>query len=284
MNRRAISIALAVVLGIVGTIVLVRYVQSARDDAAEPEPTSEILVVTGSLRQGASLEEVRASVTSTQIPDVLVADGALDTLDDLDPELVVAFPLEPGEQLLRGRLALPDELVSVDLPAGLQELTVSLDPERAVGGQIEPGSTVGVVISFEPFELSASGTPAADPAASEVPAAPEVTVPNRTPNTTHLTLNGILVTSVQLSRDDAERTTQVGTTDDSGDEPVIAADVSEAPGNRLLVTVAVSAPEVEQIVFAAEFGRIWLTGQNAQTDETGSRVLTLGQVYVEVPR
>ena len=48
--------------------------------------------------------------------------------------------------------------------------------------------------------------------------------------------------------------------------------------------MAVNAPEVEQIVFAAEFGRIWLTGQNANTDDDGSRILTLDQVYVQVPR
>lgn len=276
MKRRLFGIALALVLGIAGTIILVRYVQSARDDAAEPEARTAVLVVSGSLPQGASLDEVEANVTATDVPDDLVADGALQSLDGLDPALVTAIELQPGEQLLRDRLAPPDALVSVEVPDGLQELTISLDPERSVGGRLEPGSTVGVVLSFDPFELAASGTPGAEPDA------PDVTLPTRTPNTTHLTLNGIVVTSVQFSRDDAERTTETQT--DDGDEPEVAADVSEAPGDQLLVTLAVSAPEVEQIVFAAEFGRIWLTAQNADTDDTGSRILTLDQVYVEVPR
>ena len=58
MNRRIVGIVLAVVLGVVGTIVLVRYVQSARDDAAEPEPTATVLVVSGDVPQGATLDEV----------------------------------------------------------------------------------------------------------------------------------------------------------------------------------------------------------------------------------
>ena len=93
-----------------------------------------------------------------------------------------------------------------------------------------------------------------------------------TPNTTKLTLNSILVTSLQLSRDDAERTTETRTSDDDGDgdEPVIAADINEAPRDQLLVTLAVSAPEVEQIVFAAEFGRIWLTARTP-TPTTAAR-------------
>ena len=49
MNRRIVGIALAVLLGAVGTFVLANYVQSARDEAAEPEPTATVLVVTGEL-------------------------------------------------------------------------------------------------------------------------------------------------------------------------------------------------------------------------------------------
>jgi pilus assembly protein CpaB len=279
MNRRLIGIAVALVLGIVGTIILVNYVQSARDDAAEPEPTTSVLVVSGTIRQGATLEDIRAGVTLTDVPDGLLAEGVLKSLDGLDSTLIAGVELQPGEQLLRSRLVLPEELVSVDVPAGLQELTIALSPERVVGGQIEAGSTVGVVMSFDPFELATSGAPTADAES------PDADLPTRTPNTTKLTLNGILVTSLQLSRNDAERTTETRTSDDGdGDQPVIAADINEAPGDQLLVTLAVSAPEVEQIVFAAEFGRIWLTGQNAATDDSGSRVLTLDQVYVGIPR
>jgi pilus assembly protein CpaB len=287
MNRRIVGIALAVLLGAVGTFVLANYVQSARDEAAEPEPTTDVLVVTGEVAQGASLAEVDGNVEVVQVPERLVADGALDDLDGLDPELVVDVALNPGEQLLRSRLVAPDELVSVDVPAGLQELTIALDPERAVGGQIEAGATVGIVMSYEPFELAVSGTPtdnSSDPGAPIALTAADVPVATKTPNTTHLTLNQILVTSVQLSQSDAERSTEARSSEDGEDEPVVAADISEAPGDRLLVTLAVTAPEAEQIVFAAEFGRLWLTGQDARTDTSNSRILTLQQAYVGVPR
>ena len=47
----------------------------------------------------------------------------------------------------------------------------------------------------------------------------------------------------------------------------------------MLVTLALSSPQVEQVVFAAEFGHIWLTAENADADESGTRVVTLGEVY-----
>lgn len=286
MNRRIVGIALAVLLGAVGTFVLANYVQSARDEAAEPEPTADVLVVTGQVAQGASLDQVDGNVAVVEVPERLVADGALDDLDGLDPELVVDVALQPGEQLLENRLVEPSELVSVDVPAGLQQLTIALDPERAIGGQIEAGTKVGIVMSYEPFELAASGTPSdgsSDPNEPIALTAAEAPVVTKTPNTTHLTLNQILVTSVQLSQSDAERSTETRT-DDDGDDPVVAADISEAPGDRLLVSMAVTAPEAEQIVFAAEFGRLWLTGQDARTDTSNSRILTLQQAYVGVPR
>jgi pilus assembly protein CpaB len=282
MNRRVAGIIMAVLLGIVGTVVLVRYVQSARDDAAAAEPTSTVLVVVDTIAQGSSLDEISARVEATEVPDRLVAAGALEDLDTLDQDLVAGTALQPGEQLLRSRLVSPEALVSVEVPAGLQQLTIALDPERAVGGQIEAGSTIGIVISFEPFELNVSGTPSAEPLD---PAAPQdEDPPTKTPNTTHLTLNQILVTSLQLSRGDAERSTAVRSGETNDDTVVIAADIAEAPGDRLLVTLAVTAAEAEQIVFAAEFGRIWLTAQNAATDDAGARILTLDQAYVGVPR
>ena len=143
MNRRIVGITLAVLLGVAGTFVLARYVQSARDEAAEPEPTATVLIVSGDLPLGASLDDVAARVESTEVPERLVADGALDDLDGLDPELVVGVELQAGEQLLRSRLVEPGELVSVDVPAGLQEITIALDPERlpsAASSKLEPRS------------------------------------------------------------------------------------------------------------------------------------------------
>jgi pilus assembly protein CpaB len=159
-------------------------------------------------------------------------------------------------------------------------LTVAFSPERALGGQVEPGDSVGVLLSFEPFDITASTQE--DPTDAEVAQAAAVA---RTPKTTHLTLDQILVTGVQFSQTDAERTTETRVNADGEDEEVVvAADINEAPGDQLLVTLAVTSAEAEQLVFTAEFGNIWLTGQNPETDEGGTRILTLEQVYVAVPR
>jgi pilus assembly protein CpaB len=283
MKRRVIGIVLALVLAAAGTAALVAYVQSSTDDEAEPQVS--VLVVSESIRQGADLGEIEDRVALTEVPERLVAADALSDLAGLAPDLVAAVELQPGEQLLRSRLVEARTLVRADVPEGLQELTIALDPERAVGGELQAGDTVGVVLSFDPFDISAASQPGQP--GETVPGGEPATAGARTPNTTHLTLHKVLVTGVQYSQQDSERASEIqsGDSEDSEDtDATLAPTVAEAPGDQLLVTLAVRAPEVEQIVFAAEFGYIWLTSEGLDADEDGTRILTLDQVYATVPR
>jgi pilus assembly protein CpaB len=258
MNRRIIGIVAAVVLATVGTFALVSYVQSAKDDAVAGEQLVEVYVVRDAVSRGAAVDQVRDAVELTEVPAKVRPDDAVTDLDGLDDELVAAVDLAPGELLLTSRLIQQEDLTRAQVPEGLQELTVALEPQRAVGGSIRAGETVGIVISFEPFDLPNDGQGGDQ---SE-----------KTPNMTHLTFHKILVTSVQFDESEAAPDESEG--DESDDETV-----ERAPSNQLLVTLALSSPQVEQVVFAAEFGHIWLTAENAQATEDGTRVVTLGEVY-----
>lgn len=259
MNRKIIGIIAAVLLATVGTFALVSYVQSAKDDAVAGEQQVEAYVVRDAVGRGATLDQVRDAVERTEVPAKVRPDDAVTDLDDLDDELVAAVDLAPGELLLSSRLIRQEDLTRAQVPEGLQELTVALEPQRAVGGSIRPGDTVGIVMSFEPFDLPNDGQ-GGDQA-------------EQTPNMTHLTFHKILVTSVQFDQNEADE--PAGGEDDEGDDET----VDRAPSNQLLVTVALSSPQVEQVVFAAEFGHIWLTAENAQATEDGTRIVTLGEVY-----
>jgi pilus assembly protein CpaB len=262
MNRKIIGILAAVLLATVGTFALVGYVQSAKDEAVAGEQLVEAYVIRDAVSKGATVDQVRDAVEHTEVPAKVRPEDAVTDLDDLDDELVAAVDLAPGELLLSSRLVQQEDLTRAQVPEGLQELTVALEPQRAVGGSIRPGETVGIVISFDPFDLPNDGQGGDQ---SE-----------KTPNMTHLTFHKILVTSVQFdpneaAADDAED-------DGEGDDE----NVERAPSNQLLVTVALSSPQVEQVVFGAEFGHIWLTAENAQATEDGTRIVTLGEVYGSV--
>lgn len=284
MKRRIGGIILALVLAVVGTVALMAYVNKAKDDAVEDAQQAKVLVVKQAVPQGSSLAVVIGAVELTDVPQRLVADGALSDFDGVDASLVAGIALLPGEQLLRSRLVDPATMARVEIPDGLQEITIALDPQRAIGGALQPGEEVGIILSFDPFRINAATS-----TETTVPSDPtETTVeqPTQTPNTTHLTLQKVLVTAVQISAQDSDRRTE-STEGDGGDdgsgEDASVTTVNEAPSNVLLVTLAVTTAQAEQITFAAEFGHIWLTRQTEDTDPTGGRIVTLDQVYVAVP-
>lgn len=288
MKRRVFGIVGAVVLAVLGTIALVAYVQSAKEDAIADQRPVDVYVVRQAIPAGASLTEIRSSVELVAVPERLIAPDAVTDLGVLTGDLVATAELRAGDQLLTGRLADRHTVVGVELPDGLVRLTIDLEPQRVVGGALAAGDTVGVIVSFDPFDLDTSGQAAApgaveatDPEAALGGTAP--TTPRRTPNTTHYTLSEILVTSLQFSQRDSERVTEISSTDAVGLNGTTAT-VEEAPSSSLLVTLAVTPAEAEQIVFAAEFGRIWLTAEGADVDVDGTRIVTLDEAYAPSSR
>ena len=277
MKRRALGIVLALILATLGTVMLVAYVNSAKNNASKNEEQVKVYVVKKDIRQGAPSSEIKQLISLTDIPKRLVAAGAVTDLTQINDSFVAGVNLTAGEQLLGSRLVDARTLVRVAVPTGLQEITVGLSPERAVGANLSPGDTVGIVMSYDRFNIASNAQPA--PAAGVV----ETTIPQQFVSTTHLTLHKVLVTSVQLSQADSQRASQInGTKTDTASSTPIAPTVNEAPAGQLLITFAVSASQVEQIVYAAEFGHIWLTSEGANASEAGTRILTLDQAYVTV--
>ena len=243
MNRRIIGIVGAVVLALGGTLALVGYVQSARDRAAAATNTVDVWVVKTAIPEGTPATEIEGSLEYVGVPANLRADGGVGDLDDLD-DLVTSTELLPGEQLLTSRFVTAAAARRGDVPVGLHQITVELTPERAMGGRVRAGDSVGVFISFEPFDLEGQ-IPDGQGGVEQLK--------GKTGNTTHLTLHKVLVTSVQIGPN-ASGVPALSGEDGADDEPVNISSVESAPTESLLVTLALDAPAIEQLVFAAEYG------------------------------
>jgi pilus assembly protein CpaB len=276
-RRRIIGIVAATFLALIGTFSLVSYVQSAKDDAVGQETLVDVYVVDQLVPKGAESETIKSAVSVEQVPSRLMQAGAITSLDDVG-DLVAASDLQPGDQLLTARLATRD-LVFEEITDKVQ-IAARLDAERAVGGALEKGDLVGVYLSFDPFELDASGQepePAGDVNAaaaveessgdSTSDTTPEG--PERTPNMTRLEFQNILVTNVQTVSAPV-----VG--EDNDDDGTVLAQVS---GTQYVVTLALSPEQSERFVYATEFGRLWLSLDPASVSDDGTRLVTLGNVY-----
>ena len=274
MSRRVIGLGAAVLLALIGTVALVAFVAGAEERALEGEELVEVYVVTEPILGGTAGEEIEEQVVVEEVPAKVRPADAVDNLAALRGR-VASVDLQPGEQLIESRFVevseFTDREVGVQVPEDMIEVTVSLEPERAIGGLLEPGQTVAVFASFEPFDLTATvveinGQEVALPqaAADELDGA--------TPNTTDLLLRKVLVTAVQEVRGGAG----LGSGDDEENSRL-----NTAPEDAILVTLALPPNDAERVVFTAEFGLLWMAVERDEVPEIDDPIKTRGNIYDE---
>jgi pilus assembly protein CpaB len=244
VKTRLLGGIVALVLAVVGTLLLVSYVQGAETRAQKDLQPVDVLVVQSRIPSGATEDTIKAAVKLVSLPQASVPNGALKSLDGLQGK-VAATELLPGEALLGARLVDPTALAapgSVPVPLGMQEISVQLEAQRVIGGRIQAGDTVGVIVLF------------ADGAAGE---------------TAQQVFRKVLVTSVQRADSKPSTTTQ---------DPKAQAN-TELPSGSLLVTLARNDVDSAKLALAAQFGTIWLTKEPASTTESAPLVIKKADVF-----
>lgn len=280
MNKRWMGVIASVALALVGAFLLVNYVQGADERALEGEETIEVLVVNEPIARGTAIEELEGKVETVLVPAKLQTPGSVGDLAALEGTYT-SVDLVPGEQLLSSRFVAADTLVTSDefpLPAGMLEVTLSLTPERALGGALRPGEEVAVIASFNPFNLEVEEEPAAvaevaeneDGTVTETASVGKTSVvTTSTPNSTNLIILKALVTNVQVERLPTSRTEEE------------TESVNLAPTGNLLISLALDPHDVERLVFTAEFGTVWLARSPDGASDDATPVQTRGTVYLD---
>ena len=272
MKRRLIGILAAVAMAGFGTFLLVIFVRDAEGRAVAGELRVEVLVVQTEIAAGTPSELIGDSVALEQVPAKIRTEGALIDLADVEG-LLTSVALLPGEQILAGRFVAPDLLTRtrLEVPEGMIEVAVSLDPARAVGGTLFPGDAVAVFASFEPFALG--GAPVGEtPEGEPLVEIDGILVPadTKTPNSTHLVLERVLITNVQVEE------LPVVSEDEDG---TAVAKRGLAPSGNLLISIALTPEDAERLVFGIEHGSIWLARQTSDIDVDDTQVQTRARIY-----
>ncbi|GAA4026501.1 hypothetical protein GCM10023063_04190 [Arthrobacter methylotrophus] len=256
MKSRLLAGSLAAVLAIVGVILVFSYAQGADQRAVQNLAPVDVLVVKTAIPAGTPVEAMKDSVVSQQLPGTAVPKTALHTLAD-SPGKVAAVDLVPGETLVAERLVAPDALKTsgdVKVPAGLQEVSFQLEPQRVVGGRLVPGDHIGIFISMGTGGIEAK--------------------PDK--QTTELAIHKVLVTAVQ-------RAPQAGASAQPTPNPSSGAaadpNASALPTGSLLLTVAVNDVDASKIVFASEYEKIWLSKEPLDAKDSGPTVMQQSGVY-----
>lgn len=256
MKTRLLGGIAALLLAIIGTVLLVMYVQGADSRAAQGLDPINVLVVKETIPAGTKAEDLSDKVQLETLPRAAVPEGYLAGLNDQKGK-ITSVNLEAGEQVLASRLVDPKELLpgTVPVPDGLEEVTFLLAPERILGGRLEAGDKVTVFSSFK--------------SDSEIPAGANVPAEIKGwSQSTGLLFHDVLVTAVQKAAPDTKKT------ESSSTEKGV-----EMPNGSAFVTVARSDADAVKLVFGAEFGTLWLAKQTDTTKKSNPPAATFGGLY-----
>jgi pilus assembly protein CpaB len=151
VRRRLLAALAALLLAATGAVVLLAYVRGADARALAGVETVDVLVVDQPVAEGTPGEDLAGLVRTERLPVKAVVPGGVTDLGELAGQ-VATSDLQPGEQLLAVRFAAPADLTvpgTVAPPEGASEVSILLEPQRAVGGRLAAGDTVGVHVSLE---------------------------------------------------------------------------------------------------------------------------------------
>ncbi|TLM85916.1 Flp pilus assembly protein CpaB [Pseudarthrobacter sp. NamE5] len=251
MKSRLLAGTAAVALALVGALLIIFYANGADQRALATTEPVDVLVVKTAIPAGTPVNDMAASLTVETVPAAGKSETALSNLEG-KAGTVSAVDLVPGEQLLAERLVAPGDVKAqgaVEVPAGLQEVSFEVEPKRVVGGRIDAGDHVGVFLTFDSGAYKAKADDA----------------------TTQMTIRKALVTAVQR----APQTANAEKPAEGGADP----QDTTLPQGTLMLTVAVTDVDAGKIVFASEFGRLWLTKEPLDAQDNGPRIERKEVVY-----
>lgn len=249
MNRRRLfAILAAVLLTVFGTVVLVAYVNSAERRAQEGADLVTVLVSTSEIDPGTPASELVGSqrIAAREIPASSRPEDAVTSMQDLGDQVTVDRVLEdmPIVERQFGNAVSGGGVGRGALEEGRELISLTLEAQRALGGQIAKGDQVGVMISL-----------AGDAPQDETDESQGASCNG----TTAMVLTGVPVAEVR------------------GVDP----ETGEA-GGGITVSFDVDQSEAEMLAFGAEYGRIWLTRQRDDGPPPNGRFQTCGNIYTNL--
>jgi pilus assembly protein CpaB len=156
MKRRVLTIALALVLAIAGTGLVLAYVKGANARAVAGLKAVTVLVAQREIPAGTSAGAAwqDGSLRGETLPAQSVSAGAVSSITADLGSLVMSSDIMPGQVLLRVMLVRAAQTSGgLAIPAGLVAVTIPLCLPQAVAGYVQAGSQVAIfdTVSSQPM-------------------------------------------------------------------------------------------------------------------------------------
>ena len=227
MQSRVLAILVAVVLALVATAALVVYVNGADRRAISGQEPRMVWVAAQLIKAGTSGQTARntGQIKQIPVPNKNVVAGAVLSMPQIENRYA-AVDIVAGEQLLLKRWVGAEDVAGrrlLQIEPGHQALAIEMDMVRQVAGFVTPGDKVSLVLSMK------RPAPGGD-----------------------LERSQFLLQNVQVL---AVGATALANSAAQGG----GSRVNQGRGEVAAVTLSIPDQRVEQVVYAAENGSIYMT-------------------------
>jgi pilus assembly protein CpaB len=229
MQSRVLAILVAVVLALVATAALVVYVNGADRRAISDQQPVRVWVAVKPIPAGTSGVNAAATelIARVEMPKKNAVQGGVLALSQIQTKFA-EVDIVQGEQLLLKRWVGPDEVTGrglLQIPEKHQALSIGLDLTRQVAGFVTPGDSISLVLSM-----------------------------TRDEGGEKVDRSDFLLKNIQVL---AVGTTALSNANSQGG----GGRVNQGKGSQTLtaVTLAINEGDVPRVVYAAEYGSIYMT-------------------------
>lgn len=153
MARRSVLLVVAVLIALIGTSLIVLYVQGIDKRATEGQELVEVLVATDTVEAGESVDSAQEAgkFEQRQVRREDLVDGALSSTGSISG-LVATGAIYPGEQLIAKKFGSLGDTQSLVIPDDKMAVSVELTDFERVAGFVNPGNEVAIFAT--PQDLS----------------------------------------------------------------------------------------------------------------------------------
>ena len=239
MKRRALTIALAVLLAVLGTGGVLAYVNHANARALAGQHAVTVLIARQAIPAGTSAgdAEARGLLRTERLPSASVPADALAAISPGISALVTDADVQPGQLLLRAMLVTKvADTNGLTVPRGKFAVAIEFCVPEAVAGYVQPGSQVAV------FETTVGGS-------ASITGQAACSGSHAFSGAQHVTTRLVLPTVTVLA---------VGQSSGGNGGTASSTSSSGASQNTSLITVAVSQAEAAQLIQISENGLPYL--------------------------
>lgn len=151
VNRKVLI--LAIVLGLITVGTTYYYISSIETEGAEPIALTEVVVAVDTIPEHVKITE--EMLTTASIPAEAVHPEAVLQKDQIIGGIVNS-EIVKGEQVLSSRVATDSSATSLSysVPENMRAITLPMTEVSGVGGYIEPGDRIDILVSYAEVEIN----------------------------------------------------------------------------------------------------------------------------------